>query len=170
MPLFRRKRDNDDGSTMLDRLKERVERSEAAGKKIPEPVRKIIRAGIDIAFPRAGAIIDAIDSLKSDPDVDPLVKQDLTEVLQNMLEQSKVLSDRVRNDNEYVITRLVRPVLTLIVSISAIFAWWLQGLQVSWFKMDADTFKLMWFEFVLINVFWFGSRIISKDLKLGGRK
>lgn len=167
MALFGRKSKNAESSRVITLLHQRVQRSEAAGKKIPDPVRKLIRAGVGIASPRAGAIIDAIDSLRRDPEVDALVKEDLTEVLEQMLDHSKLLNERITNDNEYVITRLVRPVLTLIVSISAVFAWWLQGLQVPWFKMDPDTFKLMWFEFVLVNVFWFGSRILSKDLKIG---
>jgi hypothetical protein len=170
MPIFRRKKDKSDRSGLIDRIREKVERAELVGKKIPEPVKEIIRTGVDIAFPRVGKILDAIKALKGDPEVDPLVSAELTEQLEQLLEEEKLLTSRAQNDNEYVITRLVRPVVTMLVSLSAIAAWWMEGLQVAWFKMDIDMFKLMWFEFGLVNVFWFGGRMLRKDLRMGGNR
>ncbi len=165
--MFRKRQSEEKRKKLLDAIRERIAQVETAGKTIPQPVKDLVKGGIDIIAPRVGKIIDVIRGLKEDTQVDPLVKEDISELLENLLEHEKLFNERIQNDNEYLITRLTRPVITFVVVFTFIFGYWAQALNNAYWNVSPNNEQRMWELTLMVVGFWFVGRTIKKDIAFG---
>lgn len=168
--MFGRKKEKKQKGELIDRIREKIDKAESVGEKIPQAVKDLVKTGIDIAFPRVSKIIDAIKSLKEDKHVPPLLKEELVEMLEAIAQEDQQVTERMQIDNEHWLNRSVRPVLTYLFVANYVIDFFLKSLMVPWWHPTEIASQQLFALTMACVIFHFGGRTLFKDLGIGKSK